>query len=93
MPGMKYAKAKKKYVKAKKNYAKAYSNFAFAYGSCNLHPKSPPAAKHLLINKIPETLDNRCTDVIPLQHTIHESQTQLSTLKNTNNETEHFDNA
>ena len=53
----------------------------------------PQAAKHLLTNKIPETLDNRCTDVIPLQHTIHESQTQLSTLKNTNNETKHFDNA
>ena len=40
-----------------------------------------------------ETLDNRCTDVILLLQTIHESQTQLSTLKNTNNETEHFDHA
>ena len=53
----------------------------------------PQAAKHLLTNKIPETLDNRCTDVILLQDTIHESQTQLSTLKNTNNERKHPDNA
>ena len=41
----------------------------------------PQAAKHLLTNKISEILDNRCTDVILLQHTIHESQTQLSTIK------------
>ena len=44
----------------------------------------PQAAKHLLTNKNPETLDNRCTDVIPLQQTIHESQTRLLTKKTRN---------
>jgi len=31
--------------------------------------------------KHPKTLDNRCTDVVSLQYKIHESQTQLSTIK------------
>ena len=37
--------------------------------------------KQLLTKKHPKTLDNRCTDVVSLQYKIHESQTQLSTIK------------